>query len=196
MGIESELHRQHLDRARHLRGDAARAHRRLCALRQWRLPAATSHFIRRVTTADGEVLYENTGGGNPRVVATRNRRHDERHDDRHGRDRHGEEGRLSPGRPPARPAPARNRATPGSSATPANLTTGVWFGNDDGAPMKKVTGGALPAEAWHEFMVAAHEGVPVAALPGTWKAGRGGPRRLLPSARNRRRPSRRRACPP
>jgi penicillin-binding protein 1A len=56
----------------------------------------------------------------------------------------------------------------------ANLTTGVWFGNDDGAPMKKVTGGALPALAWHEFMVAAHEGVPVAALPGTWHTGDGG----------------------
>jgi penicillin-binding protein 1A len=34
--------------------------------------------------------------------------------------------------------------------------------------MKKVTGGALPAQAWHEFMVAAHEGVPVARLPGSW----------------------------
>ena len=55
----------------------------------------------------------------------------------------------------------------------ANLTTGVWFGNDDGAPMKKVTGGALPAQAWHEFMVAAHEGVPVAQLPGTWHSGDG-----------------------
>jgi penicillin-binding protein 1A len=36
--------------------------------------------------------------------------------------------------------------------------------------MKKVTGGALPAQAWHEFMVAAHEGVPVRPLPGTWKS--------------------------
>jgi penicillin-binding protein 1A len=26
----------------------------------------------------------------------------------------------------------------------------------------------LPAKAWHEFMVAAHEGVPIARLPGTW----------------------------
>jgi penicillin-binding protein 1A len=52
----------------------------------------------------------------------------------------------------------------------ANLTTGVWFGNDDGTGMKKVTGGALPAQAWHEFMVAAHEGVPVRPLPGTWKS--------------------------
>ncbi|TIT46884.1 MAG: penicillin-binding protein, partial [Mesorhizobium sp.] len=52
----------------------------------------------------------------------------------------------------------------------ANLTTGVWFGNDDGSPMKKVTGGALPAQAWHEFMVTAHEGVPVRPLPGTWRS--------------------------
>ena len=39
MGIESEPAGQHLDRARHLGGDAARTDRRLCALRQWRLPA-------------------------------------------------------------------------------------------------------------------------------------------------------------
>ena len=64
----------------------------------------------------------------------------------------------------------------------ANLTTGVWFGNDDGAPMKKVTGGALPAIAWHDFMVAAHEGVPVAALPGGWSARR----RQTRSCRSRR----------
>jgi penicillin-binding protein 1A len=36
--------------------------------------------------------------------------------------------------------------------------------------MKRVTGGSLPALAWHEFMVAAHEGVPVKPLPGTWKS--------------------------
>jgi penicillin-binding protein 1A len=47
-----------------------------------------------------------------------------------------------------------------------NLTTGVWFGNDDGSPMKGITGGGLPVKAWHSFMVKAHEGVPVADLPG------------------------------
>ena len=40
--------------------------------------------------------------------------------------------------------------------------------------MKKVTGGALPAIAWHEFMVAAHEGVPVAQLPGGWSGASAG----------------------
>ncbi|MFB9909997.1 PBP1A family penicillin-binding protein [Rhizobium paknamense] len=41
----------------------------------------------------------------------------------------------------------------------SNLTTGVWLGNDDGTPMKKVTGGGLPAKTWKEFMTAAHKGL-------------------------------------
>ena len=48
----------------------------------------------------------------------------------------------------------------------ANLVTGVWLGNDDGTPTKKVTGGGLPVEIWSRFMRAAHQGVPVTALPG------------------------------
>lgn len=51
----------------------------------------------------------------------------------------------------------------------ANLTTGVWFGNDDGKPTKKVTGGGLPAMAWKTFMTAAHKGVPVEDLPSTYE---------------------------
>jgi len=32
--------------------------------------------------------------------------------------------------------------------------------------MKKVTGGGLPAKAWHDFMTAAHQGLAPAPLPG------------------------------
>tara|TARA_B100000965_G_scaffold396062_1_gene410444 strand:- start:614 stop:1000 length:387 start_codon:yes stop_codon:yes gene_type:complete len=46
----------------------------------------------------------------------------------------------------------------------AQLITGVWFGNDDGAPMKHVTGGGLPARTWARFMGPAMEGRPVLAL--------------------------------
>jgi len=49
--------------------------------------------------------------------------------------------------------------------TPA-LVTGVWFGNDDGEPMKKVTGSGLPAEFWASFMREAHKGIPPQLLPG------------------------------
>jgi penicillin-binding protein 1A len=50
------------------------------------------------------------------------------------------------------------------------LVAGVWLGNDDSSPTKKVSGGNLPVEIWSRFMKAAHEGVPVAGLPaGAWR---------------------------
>jgi penicillin-binding protein 1A len=47
-----------------------------------------------------------------------------------------------------------------------HLVTGVWLGNDDASPTKKATGGGLPVEIWSTVMKVAHQGVPVAALPG------------------------------
>lgn len=49
----------------------------------------------------------------------------------------------------------------------AHLTAGVWIGNDDGAPMRRAVGGGVPAEIWHDIMLAAHEGKAPLALPGT-----------------------------
>ena len=48
----------------------------------------------------------------------------------------------------------------------ADLVTVVWVGNDNGAAMKKVTGGGLPAEIFHDFMEAAHAGRPRRPLIG------------------------------
>jgi penicillin-binding protein 1A len=53
----------------------------------------------------------------------------------------------------------------------AQLITGVWLGNDDGTPTKKVTGGSLPVEIWSRFMRAALQGVPVESLPGAESGG-------------------------
>ncbi len=47
----------------------------------------------------------------------------------------------------------------------ADLVAGVWFGNDDNKPMKKITGGSLPAQAWRRFMLAATRSMPVRPLP-------------------------------
>ena len=44
------------------------------------------------------------------------------------------------------------------------ITTGVWMGNDDNSPMRKVTGGLLPVDAWKRYMLAVHKGLPVEAL--------------------------------
>ena len=48
----------------------------------------------------------------------------------------------------------------------AHYVTGVWFGNDDFTPMNKVTGGLLPAGAWHDVMLWAEQPQVGAALPG------------------------------
>lgn len=46
-----------------------------------------------------------------------------------------------------------------------DLIAGVWMGNDDGKPMKGVTGGTLPANVWKTFMASATANLPVKALP-------------------------------
>jgi penicillin-binding protein 1A len=46
-----------------------------------------------------------------------------------------------------------------------DLIAGIWVGNDDNSPTRKVTGGGLPAQIWHSFMLRALKGVPPHALP-------------------------------
>lgn len=47
----------------------------------------------------------------------------------------------------------------------ADMTTGVWVGNDNFSPMRGVTGGTLPALLWTRFMTVAHAGLPARPLP-------------------------------
>ena len=49
----------------------------------------------------------------------------------------------------------------------ADLVCGVWIGNDNNAPMKKATGGTLPAHIFHAFMTEAEQGLPERPLAGT-----------------------------
>ena len=46
-----------------------------------------------------------------------------------------------------------------------DLVTGVWMGNDDSSPMKRVTGGGYPAQLWRAYTRAALQGRPVKPLP-------------------------------
>jgi penicillin-binding protein 1A len=43
-----------------------------------------------------------------------------------------------------------------------DLVTGVWVGNDDNAPMDKVTGGTLPVLIWRDFMAPVLSETPIA----------------------------------
>jgi penicillin-binding protein 1A len=126
------------------------------------------HFVARITNAAGEGVYEHHDGGAPRVISPEvvgmmNAMMSETIAD-------GTATRAAFGWPAAgKTGTSQKSRDAWFVGYTANLTTGVWFGNDDGAPMKKVTGGALPALAWHEFMTAAHEGKKVTKLPGNWQ---------------------------
>ncbi len=49
----------------------------------------------------------------------------------------------------------------------AYYVAGIWLGNDDFTPMKRVTGGSLPTKIWRDLMVYAHLNKEPAFLPGT-----------------------------
>ena len=122
------------------------------------------HFIDKVTTPKGEVIYQRRSGGIPRVVnaavvGAMNRMMSETLEIGTGR-------KAAFGWPAAgKTGTSQNSRDAWFVGYTANLTTGVWFGNDDGKPMKAITGGSLPAIAWNEFMAAAHEGLRVRNLP-------------------------------
>jgi penicillin-binding protein 1A len=48
----------------------------------------------------------------------------------------------------------------------ADYVAGVWMGNDDASPTKRVTGSGLPAQLWQRVMATAHRGRPSRVLPG------------------------------
>ncbi|OBZ97104.1 penicillin-binding protein [Pararhizobium polonicum] len=128
---------------------------------------ATPHIIRRISTADGTVLYENTYDNPPRVldpavVSEMNQM-------MVGVVEHGtgKAARLKGWQAAGKSGTTQSFRDALFVGFTSNLTTGVWFGNDDGKSMKKVTGGGLPAKAWHDYMTAAHEGLPPSPIFGT-----------------------------
>ena len=126
---------------------------------------ATPHVIRRVTTHDGKVLYENTYDNPPRVIDPAIAAMMNQMLVRVVEEGTGRKARLDGWLAAGKTGTTQSYRDALFVGYTANLATGVWFGNDDGKPMKKVTGGGLPAETWKQFMQLAHAGLPPANLP-------------------------------
>jgi penicillin-binding protein 1A len=126
---------------------------------------ATPHVIRRVSTASGKTLYENTYDNPPRVlrpeiIAMMNGMLVRVVNEGTGR-----RARLNRYQAAGKTGTSQAFRDALFVGYTSNLTTGVWFGNDDGKPTKKVTGGAMPAIAWKDFMENANDGTARAGLP-------------------------------
>jgi penicillin-binding protein 1A len=124
------------------------------------------YAIVRIRTASGKVLYERKGSGLGRVI-----------EPRHEADMVAMmTSTVTEGT--GRAASLGARPVAGKTGTSqdyrdawfvgftANHITGVWIGNDSGAPMKRATGGGLPARIFKAYMLKAEEKLPIAPLIG------------------------------
>jgi penicillin-binding protein 1A len=135
------------------------------------LPFATGgdappvYAIRRVIRRDGKLLYKHPPTGTARVISAYNA----------GAMNAMLEAVVDWGTGHA--AKLQARACAGKTGTSQDyrdawfigytpdLVAGVWVGNDNNTPMKKVTGGSLPAEIWKSFMGQAALAYPPRPLP-------------------------------
>ena len=121
--------------------------------------------IEKITDGRGRVLYVRTGSGPGRAIAA---------DTAAAMTRmlvrtveHGTGHAAAIDRPAAgKTGTSQNHRDAWFVGFTAELVAGVWMGNDDGKPMRGVTGGGLPALVWKDFMAAAHQGRPARSLNG------------------------------
>ncbi|MEM9633032.1 MAG: transglycosylase domain-containing protein [Pseudomonadota bacterium] len=125
------------------------------------------HVIRRIKTVDGKTLYSRSGDGRGRVVNRQQVGNMNLMMSETLLTGTGRKARLDSGRPAGgKTGTSQDFRDAWFIGYTGNLTTAVWFGNDDNSPTRKATGGTLPALVWKDVMDAAHNDLPVADLPG------------------------------
>ncbi|WP_135081155.1 PBP1A family penicillin-binding protein [Terasakiella sp. SH-1] len=121
--------------------------------------------IETIKDLNGRVLYQRTGGGAGQIVAPKHVAEINKMMKQVMMTGTGQKANF-------------NRSLGGKSGTSqafrdawfvgysADLVLGVWMGNDNEKPMKKVTGAGLPAQLWGDVMKSAHHNLPPKPLPG------------------------------
>jgi penicillin-binding protein 1A len=128
--------------------------------------AAPPFVVKRITTRDGEVLYERQGQSlapvvSPYDVGAMNLML--RAVVTEGTARRAQFGDFELAGKTGTSQDYRDAWFIGYSSY---MVAGVWAGNDDNSPTRKVTGGSVPATIWRDVMEIAHAGLSPLPLPG------------------------------
>jgi penicillin-binding protein 1A len=127
------------------------------------------HTITRITTREGKVLYERSGGGPGQVISFESL----------GAMNYMMRQVVEEGT--GRAAMIEGHETAGKTGTSqdyrdawfigytSHLVTGVWVGNDDNSPTNNVTGGSMPARIFAAVMRPAHAQLDAVPLPGYYQ---------------------------
>jgi penicillin-binding protein 1A len=124
------------------------------------------HVVTRISTRNGEVLYERVGSGLGKVVTDYDLGAMNtllRSVVRDGTAKNASFGEFDIG---GKTGTSQNYRDAWFVGFTPYFVAGVWLGNDDNSPTKNVTGGSLPALIWKDIMEPAHANLAPLALPG------------------------------
>ena len=127
--------------------------------------AIVPHGILEVRTRGGRVLYRRGGSSLGRVVRTRELGQMNAMLTETLRSGTGKGARLADRVAAGKTGTSQKNRDGWFIGYTADLVAGVWLGNDDDTPTKRVTGGQLPAAMWNGFMRRATAGRPPRAFP-------------------------------
>ncbi len=128
---------------------------------------ATPHIVKRITDTGGNTLYEADYANPPRVLAEPVAATMNSMMTRVVNEGTGKAAKLDGWQAAGKSGTTQSFRDALFVGYTSIMTTGIWFGNDDGTYMKKVTGGGLPARAWKTYMTAAMQGYTPTPLFGT-----------------------------
>jgi len=126
----------------------------------------TPYAVSRILTRDGRVIYERNGSGFPRAIGENDLYNMNRMMRLVVTDGTGTRASFPDFDIAGKTGTSQDYRDAWFIGYTSELTAGVWVGNDDNSPTKKVTGGLIPAMIWREIMEPAHRGLTPRPLPG------------------------------
>jgi penicillin-binding protein 1A len=131
--------------------------------------AQTAYGLISISTADGIPLYDREKSDRRRVLTPEEVRHMNRMLVRTVEEGTGRRARIAGRQIAGKTGTTNDHRDAWFVGYVPDLTLGVWVGNDQNLPMKRVTGGTIPADIFADIMAEALKDRPAAALPQTAK---------------------------